>query len=76
MWPIDGSHMGWMGFWMTLWSVGALVILMLLVWLFTRAVAGPPARTEETPEQILKRRYARGEIDREDYERRLADLRK
>lgn len=27
-------------------------------------------------ETILKRRYARGEVDREEYERRLTDLRK
>jgi len=32
--------------------------------------------TEESAEQILKRRYARGEIDREDYERRLDDIRR
>jgi hypothetical protein len=32
--------------------------------------------TEESAEQILKRRYARGEIDREDYERRLNDIRR
>lgn len=31
---------------------------------------------EETPEVILKRRYASGSIDREEYERRLSDLRK
>jgi uncharacterized membrane protein len=31
---------------------------------------------ERTPETILKRRYARGEVDREEYERRLTDLRK
>lgn len=30
----------------------------------------------DTPEQILKRRYARGEITREEYDRILNDLRK
>ena len=73
MWP---GHMGWMGSWMVVWWIAGLAVLMLLVWIVARAAAGPPARTEETPEQILKRRYARGEIDREDYERRLGDLRK
>lgn len=29
----------------------------------------------DSPEEILKRRYAAGEIDREDYESRLRDLR-
>lgn len=34
--------------------------------------ATPPAR--ETPREILKRRYASGEIDREDYLQRLSDV--
>lgn len=37
--------------------------------------SGPVARTE-APEQIVKQRYARGEINREEYDGRLADLRK
>jgi putative membrane protein len=60
-----------MGLWMVFW----LTVLILLVWVAVRA-GGPASRAEETPEQILKRRYARGEIEREDYERRLSDLRK
>lgn len=32
--------------------------------------------TDESPETILKRRYASGQIDRDEYERRLSDLRK
>ena len=31
---------------------------------------------EDSPEAILKRRYASGEVDREEYERKLTDLRK
>jgi putative membrane protein len=73
MWP---GNMGWMGFWMVFgWIIG-LAVLILLVWIVARAAGGQPGRAEETPEQILKRRYARGEMDREDYERRLSDLRK
>lgn len=76
MWPGDGFHMGWMGFWMALWWTLGLAIFVSLVWLVTRAAAGPSARIEETPEQILKRRYASGEIDHEEYERRLINVRK
>jgi hypothetical protein len=56
MWPGDGSYMGWMGWWMAFWWIGGLAILILLVWVVARAAAGPSARIEDTPEQILKRR--------------------
>jgi putative membrane protein len=65
-------HPWWMGLWMVIW-VAALV---LLVWAITRAAGGGPRRADDTPEQILKRRYARGEMDRDQYERQLTDLRK
>ena len=51
-----------------------LLIVILLVWVVVRSASGPSI--QDTPEQILKRRYARGEIEREEYERRLNDLRK
>lgn len=63
--------MGWMWIW---WLVGIVVLIAAV-----RAITlgggqqGPPA---ETAEEILKRRYARGEIDEEEYERRLRDLRR
>ena len=76
MWPGDGFHAGWMGFWMAFWWLLGLAATILLVWIAARAAGGPSWRTDETPEQILKRRYARGEIDREEYERRSSDLRK
>jgi len=65
-----------MGWWMGLWMVFWLAVLILLVWIVARAAGASSSRTDETPEQILKRRYARGEIERQEYERRLSDLRK
>lgn len=72
MWP----YMGVMGWWMALWWILGLAVVVLLVWMVTRAAGGPVGRSDESPEQILKRRYARGEIDREDYDRRLTDIRR
>jgi putative membrane protein len=61
-----------MGLGMVFW----LLVVLLLVWIVARAGGSGSWRSDETPEQILKHRYARGEIEREEYERRLADLRK
>jgi putative membrane protein len=68
----DG-HMAWMWLW---WVFVALIVagIAWLVVLAARRNGGRPP--DETPEQILKRRYARGEIDRETYERMREDLRK
>ena len=77
MWPWDGFHAGWMGWWMGLWMVFWLAVMVLLVWIVAHAAGrGQAWRADETPEQILKRRYARGEMERDEYERRLSDLRK
>lgn len=72
MWP----NMGSMGWWMVLWWVAGIIVLVLLVRLVAGSTGGFSRRDDETPEQILKRRYAKGEIDSEEYQRRLADLRR
>jgi putative membrane protein len=56
--------------------VAGIVVLVLLVRLVAGSVGGFSPRGDETPEQILKRRYAKGEIEREEYQRRLEDLRR
>lgn len=64
------------------------MFLMMLVWLFVvgavvwlvwralrgRSVTGE-CRDRATAEELLKRRYAEGEIERSTYERMLDDLR-
>ncbi len=72
MWPGDAFHVGWTGLWMMFW----LVVLILLVSVVARAAGGSAWHTDETPEEILMRRYAHGEIGREEYERGLSDLQK
>lgn len=71
------AHWGFMGgglFGGLLW-VAVVVVVVLLFW---RLIANREGtrRGDDSPEAILKRRYARGEIDREQYERMLEDLRR
>jgi len=62
---------------MWLWSLIGLGVLLFFVWAVARAgVGGGQGPRSESPETILKQRYARGDIDRDEYERRLSDLRK
>ena len=63
--------MGWMAIW---WVIG-VALIVVVVWALLRASAGRAVTGgHESPEQILNRRYASGEIDRETYQRMLADL--
>lgn len=68
-WNGDG-HTGWMVVW---WIVGAALIA-LVVWAMRRSSPGPMDGSSESPEQVLKRRYAKGEIDHATYQRMLTDL--
>ena len=85
MWNGNG-HWG-SGDWATLAliviaAVAVIVAIVFLVRYLGRsggaspAAAVPPAATSrpESPQDILKRRYAAGEIDREEYLRMLGDL--
>lgn len=65
-----GWGMGWG------WIVG-LIILILLIWLITRAFGqGVPRKSsgEKSALGILKDRYARGEIGKEEFQDKKRDL--
>jgi putative membrane protein len=70
-----GWGMGWVG-WLLMglfWLVLLAVILFLVVRLLP--AAGGVGRTpEDTPEEILDKRFARGEIDLETYQTQRAAL--
>lgn len=54
-----------------------LVLLGLAVWVIVRATrSGRPEPRGEAAEEILRRRFAAGEIDAEEYERRLEVVRR
>ncbi len=65
---MNGLWSGYMGiFW--------VLLLVLVVWLLLRDRRGG-SRRHTSAREVLDQRYARGEIDREEYLRRLDDLRK
>jgi putative membrane protein len=71
------GHMTWFGMWW--WWILLLVLVIFVVWVITAASrrsggAAGLGVSDDAPETIVKRRYAAGEIDRETYERMLADL--
>ena len=72
-----GGHLG--TWWWSFMFVGMLVplaVVVLLVWLVVRALQGRPAGNpgRDDPLQILKVRYAKGEVTREEYLRMKEEL--
>ncbi len=71
-WGMMGS--GWF-FWLLL-----LILIGLIVWLFIRSASaqaersGPSRTNQETPLEILQKRYARGEISQQEYQQLRGDL--
>ena len=85
----DGMMGGWsgssmMGGWSPIWVLLALILVLaavasaglLVAWLFRRgsAMPGGVPRGGQEAWEILRRRFAAGEIDDEEYRRRLAVL--
>lgn len=74
-WGWDGAGGSW-------WMMGIgglfwLLVLGLVVWLVLRAAGGRDVVPGgESAEELLRRRFASGEIDAEEYERRLEVLRR
>jgi putative membrane protein len=74
--------MGWGGLDMLIWSLpmllvwaGAIVAAVLAVrWLWGSSRSAPGAERDDAALEILRRRYARGEIDREEFEAKKRDL--
>lgn len=69
---------GYDHFGMGLGGIGMILVwivpLILLVLLFRRYVGDGEVRKDKTALEILEARYAAGEIDREEYLKRRADL--
>lgn len=70
----EGGHMGLM--WI-FWPIGIIMMVAFVYWIAkgttSNSSVGP---MKESPEQVLKRKYAGGVIDRAEYEQKLEDIRR
>ena len=74
-WNWDGGAWLTMGFGMIVW----LVLGVVVVWLIVRGLSAiertrSDGAPKATPDEILRERFARGEIDADEFERRLSLL--
>lgn len=69
--------MGWHGWYMGWMWIFWIALIVLVVWFVVRAAGSTttPSQHRESAEEILKRRYASGEISHEDYQRMLNEIR-
>ncbi len=76
---MDGSVMGggmgiWTLFGMIFWIVLIVGVVLLVIWFIQRAAGGGTSKTGESALEILKKRYARGEISKEEFEEKKRDI--
>ena len=63
----------WHSIWMVLSWIVVIGIFTTCIWLLSLVIS---IGGEKSPEEILKQRYAAGEIDSDEFNRRLAALRR
>ncbi len=74
---MGGYGGGWFGsiIMVAFWIAVVVGIIFLIRWLVTTTGAGSQGgRSEESALEILKKRYARGEIDKKEFEAKKKDL--
>ena len=67
-----GWWIGW-GPMIFFWVILVLIVVLLAKWLFS-GPSGRDHRSEKSALDILKERYARGEIDKEEFDQKKSDL--
>jgi putative membrane protein len=71
MWGTALLGTAW-GYWGWGWWLFGAIVFLVIFWLI--AIAAGHGRTDTPDEQVLRERYARGEISIEEYQRRMRDL--
>lgn len=74
MWGNHGFMGGFMGGFMWIFWIAVLVGLFFLIKWIVQQSRQEDQKPKEDPLEILKKRYARGEIDREEFEQKIKDL--
>jgi putative membrane protein len=76
MYGYDHNMFGFGGFWMIIFWIIIIVVLVLLIKsLVGRGSSGNGGKSEgPTSMEILKRRYASGEMSKEEFEQKKKDL--
>lgn len=73
-----GGFSGVWGLWMipifAIWILVIVGIVIFVVWMIRRLARGEPGTVGDSALEILKRRYARGEINQEEYEQKKRDI--
>ncbi len=71
-----GYHygMGWMLMTLVFWILLIAGVVLLVLWIVGKSSRGVRSAPEESALDILKKRYARGEITREQYEEMKSDI--
>ncbi len=74
-WGYGGYGMGILGglFMLAFWGLIIVGLVLVVRWLWDQGRHGSGS-AGDAPLEILKRRYARGEINKEDYDRMKQDL--
>ncbi len=73
----DGGHMGGWGWGMAIFGwLFTVLVVVLVVWVIwsTMRWADPGGRARSRTADLLDERYVRGEVDRDEYLERRADL--
>ncbi len=70
-----GFGLGWMFFGWFFMILFWVAVLFLIIWLY-KQIKGPgkTVASEESPMDILKKRYAKGEIDKKEFDEKKKDL--
>lgn len=76
MFSHDGSMMAFGGGFMWIFWLFLLVLLIFIIKAVVGNNPGSAPRQEDSPLDILKKRYARGDIDEDEFTRRRTELEK